>query len=200
MSKTTCIVLAIICMAWAGCERGASSNNGQVAVVDLDAVARKLGKDKQILSMIEQRQLSLNQRVSSAQQSLIDQLNQKKNEFGELDDEESKQLAQMQTRANAILNSTRTQAQSDLTAFQQEVVDRFRAETKPVALAIAAKKGCRVVLSKNDSVIFAFDQTIDLTDEVVAAMRAQSSVSSETKPDDAHARQAKTNQNAVPKS
>lgn len=180
MKKLTVLLLTLTSLAAVGCDTGTRSNNGPVAVVDLDAVAQKLGKDKQILQMIEQRQLTLNQQVNTTQQSLIDQLNKKKSEFGELSEEESKQLVQLQKQANTILASTRTQAQSNLTAYQQEVVDRFRAEAKPIAMEIAAKKGCRVVLSRNDSVVFAFDETVDLTNDVVAAMQSKASSASDS--------------------
>ena len=174
MMKSFKVVLAsLACMAIAGCDQFNKSNNGPVAVVDLDTVAQKLGKDKQILQMIEQRQGSLNEQLASTQNSLIQQLNQKKSEFGELSEEETQQLAQLQSKANTILATTRTQAQSNLTSFQQEVVDRFRAETKTIVMELAAKKGCRVVLSKNDSVVFGFDSTVDLTDEVAATMLAK---------------------------
>jgi Outer membrane protein (OmpH-like) len=159
-----------------GCNQS-DSDNGPVAVIDLDAVAQNLGKDKRILQMIEQRHLTLNEQVLATQQSLIQQLNQKKLEFGDVSDEEAKELAQLHTQANTILASTRTQAQSNLTNFQLDVVKRFRADVKPIAMELATKKGCRVVLSKNDSVVFAFDETIDLTNEVTLAM--QSTVSPE---------------------
>lgn len=167
------LMTAITCLTVMGCNQNANSNNGPVAVVDLDAVAQKLGKDKQILQMIEQRQVSLNEQVIATQQSLIQQLNQKKSEFGDVSDEEAKELSQLQTKANTILATTRTQAQSNLTNFQQDIVNRFRAEVKPVALELATSKGCRVVLSKNDSVVFAFDETVDLTDEVALVLQSK---------------------------
>jgi Skp family chaperone for outer membrane proteins len=177
MKSFALVFVTVACLGYVGCDRVANPSNGPVAVVDLDAVAQKLGRDKQILQLIEQRQVSLNEQLASAQNSLIQQLNQKKNEFGDLSDEESKQLVQLQNQANTIIATTRTQAQSNLSSFQQEVVNRFRAETKPIVMELAAKKGCRVVLSKNDSVVFAFDATVDLTDEVAAAMQAKGSSS-----------------------
>lgn len=168
------------CLTYVGCNQASNLNNGPVAVVDLDAVAQKVGKDKQILQMIAQRQVSLNEQVMATQKSLIDQLNQKKSEFGELTDEESKQLAQLQNQANSILATTQTQAQTNLTSFQQEVVNRFRAEIKPIAMELATKRGCRVVLSKNDSVVFAFDKTVDLTDEVAAYMQSKTAPAAAT--------------------
>lgn len=172
--KTFNVVFATLaCLAIAGCDQLTKPSNGPVAVVDLDAVAQKLGKDKQIVQLIEQRQVSLNEQLSATQNSLIQQLNQKKSEFGELSDEETKQLVQLKNQANNIIATTRTQAQSNLSSFQQEVVNRFRTEVKPLVMELATKKGCRMVLSKNDSVVFAFDSTVDLTDEVVATMKSK---------------------------
>lgn len=195
-------LMTCVCLTVVGCNRNANSENGPVAVVDLDAVAKKLGKDKQILQMIEQRQVSLNEQVIAAQQSLIQQLNQKKLEFGEVSDEEAKELSQLQTKANTILASTRTQAQSNLTNFQLDVVNRFRAEVKPIALELATRKGCRVVLSKNDSVVFAFDEAIDLTDEVTAVMQSKpDSTSSAFRPgaNESSAKQASADANSSTK-
>ena len=173
MKTFVAVLLTVTCLAIAGCDRGATSSNGPVAVIDLDAVAKKLGRDKQILQMIEQRQGTLNEQLTVTQNSLIQQLNQKKSEFGELSEEETKQLVLLQNKANSILATTRTQAQSNLNGFQQEIIDRFRAETKPIVMELAAKKGCRVVLSKNESVVFAFDSTVDLTDEVAVYMQSK---------------------------
>ncbi|MFO0939577.1 MAG: OmpH family outer membrane protein [Pirellulales bacterium] len=173
MKKIIALVAAVSCFSVTGCNQNANLGNGPVAIVDIDVVASKLGRDKQILQMIEQREVSLNEQVVATQNSLIRQLNKKKSEFGDVSEEEAKELAQLQIKANTILASTRTQAQTNLTSFQLEVVNRFRAEVKPIAMELATKRGCRVVLSKNDSVVFAFDQTVDLTDEVVVQLQSK---------------------------
>lgn len=194
MRMTIALLTTIACFSVMGCNRDEKSDNGPIAVVDLDAVAQKLGKDKQILQMIEQRQVSLNDQVVATQNSLIQQLNQKKAEFGDVSEAEAQELAQLQTKANTILATTRTQAQSNLTNFQLDVVNRFRAEVKPIAMELATKKGCRVVLSKNDSVVFAFDDTIDLTDEVTEFLKSKLASSSSATPatSEASVKQAST--------
>jgi Skp family chaperone for outer membrane proteins len=196
MKRITASLLAFTCLVFVGCDRLSSAGNGPVAIVDLDAVAQKLGRDKQIVQMIEERQVDLNQQVLAAQKSLIEQLNKKKVELGELSDEEVQQLSQLQNQANSMLATTKNQAQANLTGFQQEVVNRFREEAKPIALELAAKKGCRVILSKNDTVVFAFDKTVDLTDEVVAAMMAKTSSQISTKNSQPAVKHAATEQNA----
>lgn len=202
MKTLIALLTAIALLPVMGCNRTTSSSSGPVAVVDLDAIAQKLGKDKQILQMIEQRQLNLNEQVVATQKSLIQQLNQRKSEFGEVNEDEAKELAQLQNKANVILTTTRTQAQANLTNFQLDIVNRFRAEVKPIALEIASKKGCRVVLSKNDSVLFAFDESIDLTDEVTETMRSKLSTTVSTvRPgsDEASAKQANADSNSSSK-
>ena len=204
MKKFSMLLVLLASLASTGCQRSSSPNHGPVAVVDLDGVAQKLGRDKQILQLIEQRQVTLNEQVDATQKSLIQQLNQKKSEFGELNEEETRQLADLQTKANAVLANTRNQAQINLTAFQQETIDRFRAEAKPIALEVAARKGCRVVLSKNDSVVFAFDETVDLTNELVDIMRSKvpsvPASPASTRPEDAPVKQASAPQKTNSKS
>ena len=173
MRRLLLISAAIIYLTTTGCSQHANSGYGPIALVDLDAVAQKLGKDKEIMQMIEQRQVNLNEQVVATQNSLLQQLNQKKAELGDISDDKAKELDQLQVKANTILASTRTQAQSNLTNYQLEVINRFRDEVRPIAMEIAAKKGFHLVMSKNDSVVFAFQETIDLTDEITAAMQSK---------------------------
>ncbi len=173
MKAFSTALFSIIALTHVGCDRVSNLNSGPVAVVDLDLIAQRIGKDKQILHVIQERQVILNEQMFAAQKSLLDQLNQKKSEFGEISDEEAKQLVQLQKQANSILANTQSQAQTNLTTFQQELINRFRYEVKPIAMDLAKKKGCRVVLSKNDSVVFAFDAAVDLTEEIVARLQTK---------------------------
>ena len=46
------------------------------------------------------------------------------------------------------------------------MINRFREEVKSVARKVASDKGLSIVVTKNDSVIFAYDSTVDITNEV----------------------------------
>jgi Skp family chaperone for outer membrane proteins len=159
-------------LAFSGCDRNKDSDSMSVAIVDLDLIAKRLGRDAQMKQSIEQRQLNLNQQIQSVQSSFLEQLKTKQSEFGDSPSEEqSGLLLAMQREANLKLNSVRQQAQGNMTQFEQSVINQFREEAKPIAQKLAAKKGCKIVLTKNDTVIFSFDSVVDITEDVVAQMK-----------------------------
>src|SRR4051794_32582771 len=81
---------AILCCL-AGCNSSpASPNSGRhnpaangVAVVDLDAVAKRLGKDVEIAKSLDQKQTTLKERVDAIQESAVSQLRELKKKMGE---------------------------------------------------------------------------------------------------------------------
>jgi Skp family chaperone for outer membrane proteins len=54
--------------------------------------------------------------------------------------------------------------------YKARVVNGFRDEMKPVARRIAAEKGLGVVVTKNETVLFTYDDAVDVTDEVAAEL------------------------------
>ena len=150
-----------------------SAARGGIAVVDLDKVAAETGRDRQLAQSIELAQNSLNQSLQKTLESANEQLTAKKKAFGEdMSDDQRKELSQMENFAVQKLSQFKNQAQAELAQFRQKQVAAFRAELKPIAHDIAAKRGLSIVIPKNEGLLLSVDSGVDITDEVVKVLRA----------------------------
>lgn len=165
----------------AGCNQGASTSvpQGAVAVIDLDAIASRLGSDKQIVDSIAQRQTSLSQQLVDLAKSYNQQIEEKKKTLTEAPPEQADvTVASWQKQANANLNKVKQQAEADLKKHQAQLVAQFREQIKPVARRVAQKRGLSVIVTKNDNVLYDVAPGADITDEVIADLIAASPAAS----------------------
>lgn len=147
----------------------ATTESGTVAVVDLDHLARSLGRDIEMVDSIKQAAGQLNSQLKVIQAQWEEEISDKKSEFGEeeeLTDEQSQTLLKMQTVGNLKLNQLRQQAQAKLRGHQLGLVKRYQDDIRPIAEEIAKEKGFSVVISKNQAVLLTFDDSVDITEEV----------------------------------
>ena len=165
----------------AGCNQSASTSvpQGAVAVIDLDAIAARLGSDKQIVDSIAQRQTSLSQQLVDLAKSYNQQIEDKKKTLTEAPAEQADvTVASWQKQANANLNKVKQQAEADLKKHQATLVAQFREQIKPVARRVAQKRGLSVIVTKNDNVLYDVAPGADITEEVIADLIAASPVAS----------------------
>jgi Skp family chaperone for outer membrane proteins len=165
----------------AGCNQSASTTvpQGAVAVIDLDAIASRLGSDKQIVDSIAQRQTSLSQQLVDLAKSYTQQIEEKKKTLAETPPEQADvTVASWQKQANANLNKVKQQAEADLKKHQATLVAQFREQIKPVARRVAQKRGLSVIVTKNDNVLYDVAPGADITDEVIADLIAASPAAS----------------------
>lgn len=188
--RTTALVMAAglvsLCMTgcgWFGGKDDAEASakktaQGLVAVVDLDEVARRLGRDQYMANTLKQTQQTLSERLGVVQASYVEQIKKKQEEFGvgqediELSDEAVKKLLGMKRQAGLNLNQARKEALSSLNKQKLQLVGSFRSEVKPIAKEVAKEKGLSVVLTKNETVLFAHEDSVDITNEVVKRLKA----------------------------
>ena len=165
----------------AGCNQSASTSvpQGAVAVIDLDAIAARLGSDKQIVDSIAQRQTSLSQQLVDLAKSYNQQIEDKKKTLTEAPSEQADvTVASWQKQANANLNKVKQQAEADLKKHQATLIAQFREQIKPVARRVAQKRGLSVIVTKNDNVLYDVAPGADITEEVIADLIAASPVAS----------------------
>lgn len=174
------LIVGSIALAGAGCgnsgqteESPSQTVTGGVAVIDLDQLAEKLGRDVAMTNSIRDQSASLNQQLSNLQNSLLSQVEEKEQKLGDIPTEEqSKELQGIKRQAGINLNQARQKAQAVLNQHSQQLVSRFREEVRPLAREVADEKGLSVVVTKNDSVVFTFQDAIDITGEVALRMRS----------------------------
>ncbi|MEN1680865.1 MAG: OmpH family outer membrane protein [Planctomycetota bacterium] len=150
---------------------GATAASG-VAVIDLDAVAVALGSDKQIASAVEQRKEALTQKLNDLANGYRGQLEQHRAAASE-ENESGVQLAQYQQKANQSLGAAQRKAEQDLTAHRLRLFTQFRGAVRPVAQEVAAERGLSVVVTRQDALILACDESADITQEVIKRLKQQ---------------------------
>ncbi len=147
---------------------------GAVAVIDLDAVARRLGRDSQVAAAMKQRETSLNQQLQVVRASYLKQIGEKQQEFGGTPTAEQTQMVTaMQKQATVNFNGARSRAQNDLSQHRTALIAQFRDEVRPIAREVARQQGLSIIVTKNDGVVFDYDSGVDITDAVVQQMLAR---------------------------
>src|SRR5262245_36721332 len=100
-------VMGILLVALAGCNRETATRAtatppksfGGVGVVDLDSVAKQLGRDREMKTLVQERLSSLNNKLTTFKNSLDRLYEEKRAGFGEdPNEEQQKQLSTMQER------------------------------------------------------------------------------------------------------
>ena len=165
VSLLSLISLALI----AGCDLQGAAPRSDVAIVDIDAVARALGRDDVIAQQIDQANQQLSAQVVQIAQNLQGQLQDFQDSLDEADGE---QLEQRTAEANRQLQATQQEARQRAALYRSAVVTQFRNEVQPVASEVARGLGASIVLTSAVPALW-FDPAIDITDEVIAAMRAR---------------------------
>lgn len=152
-----------------------------VAVIDLDEIARRLGSDKQIAQSVAQRQSTLYQQLVQLAKSYNDQITTRKQTAAkEQTPPERVTLAAFEQEAEAKLTQAKQQAAQNLSAHQAQLVKQFRDQIRPAARRIANERGMSVIVTKNDSVVYDFSQTVDITEAVIAELSTVAATAPET--------------------
>lgn len=146
---------------------------GGVGVVDLDAVAKRIGRDIEMNDAVQERVAALNGKLTSLQSSLRRLYEEKQDKFGdEPSPAETKELQATQARMDEQLLEVRRKAEAELATFRQALIDQFREQAKPVLREVAAARGLSIVVPKNDGLLLTIDPAVEITDEVAQKMPA----------------------------
>lgn len=142
------------------------------AVVDLDAVAKAIGKDEEISEQIDAAVQQINERLVEAAQQMQQQLQEEREALGDDPDEEQvARLRQMALQARQNVQNNRTLAELRRDEVRKELIQQFREEARPVAERVAKERGANVVLLANDNVLW-YEAAADITGAVITEMRS----------------------------
>ena len=188
------LVLSAFAVAAAGCgtksaEQPTARPAGGVGVVDLDVVARRLGRDIEMNNLIDERVASLNSRLTTLQGSMRRLYEEKRDKFGdEPTEEQLKELQAWQDRTDAQLLESKRKAEVELSNYKQQLIDQFREQAKPVLREVAAARGLSIIIPKNNALLLTIDPAAEITDDVAAKMPA-ASATDKGKPEEQAAKQ-----------
>lgn len=150
------------------------SSVGGVAVVDLDAVASRLGLNAEMQKALKEKEALLNQKLADLQAAFRQQYQAKKQEFGETPtDDQSKQIQTLNNQLAIQLRRAQQVGRNELILFKQQLISRFREELKPTARKVAATRGLSIVVPKDRNIFLTVEPEAEITEQVIEKLRAE---------------------------
>jgi len=179
-------LISVFVLASAGCDKNATQSNAAL-VVDLQTVARALGRDEVMTQKLEQARQLLGDQLLQISANLEKQLKEKETQLAgeakEVKDESRQQLEQLTQQANIQLKKTQQLANQKAISYRDKLVDDFKKEVMTVAESIAHKRKAVAVYAADNNLLW-YASSIDITDEVIGVMRAQANEMTEQKPEE----------------
>ena len=187
MKKLTLLIISSLLLV------GTShAQKGGVAILDIDAVARELGVEDSVKTLLQTMQDNLNIELKKTQASFQAQMKNVETLAGPNPNEDQKrQLLQANQRLNSEFNKLRQQAQRTLQQERITRINQFREKLKPIALDAAKAKGLDVVIMKVTPPVYAYSDSVDITvDTAARAVKAGLKEKASAKPAAAPAKPA----------
>jgi len=161
---------------------GSSANEVAVvngfAIIDLDLIARRLGQDKALQQALNQSANQMNQELARQRAAFQQQVVLREQALVKQEEEENKPRSVEQQQElegfintlNATMVRNRAAGQQQLNQQQVALIQQFRNKVRPIAISIARERGFSIVLTKNEAVLFAYDEAFDISEEVIRRM------------------------------
>ncbi|MCW8923599.1 MAG: OmpH family outer membrane protein [Gammaproteobacteria bacterium] len=169
MKTIKIIFLSALLISISACD---SLNSNAIALVDLDAVAKALGRDEVMKQEIAESEQQLQQQLTAIAGELQNKVKQEQASLTEKSSDEDKQrVQQLIVQAQQQLRNEQLAAQQKSNQLKADLINKFRDEVKAIAEPLAKASGVQMVKVIRDDVLW-FDAEADMTDEVIAKMRS----------------------------
>lgn len=173
------ILFAFTLSLLSGCD---ALQNANTVVLDLDAIANATGQADTIKQQIEQANQELNAQLSTISSKLNEQLAEEKQKMGKKPSKTDKEnLQKLTVQANQKMQQARAIASQKAQQYRTALILQLRKNVQPIAEKIARKRGADIVLTANNAMIW-FEPSVDITDEVIAEIRAMPASAPTDKP------------------
>lgn len=169
---------APILVSWTaltGCGSGSGpAGSGGLAVVDLDEVARQLGRDVHIKDALAAKEAELDAELAQSEAALNAEYRRRARSLDYLPaDQRYAETQKLQGEINGRLRQAQQDSRTRLANYRLALVTEFRNEIKPIAQQIALDRGLSIVVPKNDSLLLAFEPGVEITAAVIEKLQAQ---------------------------
>ena len=142
----------------------AAAQKGGVAILDIDEVARQLGVEEKVRVDLLNMQNNLNADLQRTQTTMQNQMAGVEKAAGaNPSEEQKKQIVATNQQLNEEFNRVKNQAQQTLAQERVRMITEFRTRLEPIALKAAAELGLEVVLMKVTPPVFAYANSVDVT-------------------------------------
>jgi Skp family chaperone for outer membrane proteins len=175
------LVLTCLVSLLSGCNIG--NQAGGVAVLDLDAVAVALGREKSINDQVQAYASEQETRLKSLQQSLQQQVTEAGGKLAaDASDQDKRKVAEMVGSARTQLAGELAKARREAVQLRRKLVHDLAVEVEPVARRVADARGMQIVMLKQPSLLVV-GPGADITDAVIDDMQTQSTTKAGSAPD-----------------
>jgi len=171
LSKITLLIFTLSTIFLSGCDKLQSHSN--TVVLDLDAIANATGQAAIIKKQIEIANKDLTSQLETISNKLNEQLENEKEKVGKKPTKNDTQnMQQLTIQANQKMQQAKMLASQKSQQYQAALVQQLRKNIMPIAEKIASERRADIVSIVDNSMIW-FNPDIDITDEVIAVVRAQ---------------------------
>jgi len=185
ISFTSCARFSIVSASFAlllGCSGSSETTRPEatqsVAIVDLDAVAQRLGRIEVMNEKIGKQGAEYDRQLNEFQAQLQASFDAKMREFGQSPtDQQKRALALLAKQSNIRYAQAKQNAVAALRQYRTRLIAEFHEEAKPYALQVANSRGMSMVIPKNQMLFLSYDSQLEITDAVAAAMPKAQAVS-----------------------
>ncbi|NKC15180.1 MAG: hypothetical protein GKR94_24205 [Gammaproteobacteria bacterium] len=141
-----------------------------IAIVDLDAVARQLGRMEAIEKQLNEKRAELTAELKQSLQELQENLRQRQAAYeGQETPAANAARKKIMTDAAVELERLKQSATQKVNQLRQSLILAFRQETLPAVRKIARERNVRTVFTATSNVVWA-DETLDITSALLAEM------------------------------
>ncbi len=166
------IACVTVVLLIAGCDQMPGAGPDTL-IVDLAAVAKATGKEQSMQDEAQIAREEMNAQLTESARNLEQQIEQERAKFGDTPTEEQQlQLQQMTQQAQQQFGQLQAEAQQKMQQNEINLVLEYREQVKPFAEKIARSRGASVV-HLTDQSVFWLDPAVDITGEVIDALRAE---------------------------
>ena len=144
----------------------------QIAICDIDEIAKELGYIDELNQILTRQRTLLNNEIRKLEATRQAAFNEKLEAAGEFpDDEQKRELAVMQAQARQLVLQTQNRARQIFAGMRDSLVQQIRTKIKKPVDQVATKKGINIVITDREESVLYVASAADITPEVLSAAR-----------------------------
>ena len=166
-AKTGVVLLAISMLLTLAATRGYTQQSLSVAVIDPIRALETSNEGQKTMAQLQAKQKSINDELNGIDQDMLDIENRLRTQRLTLTQESQQQLAMDLDRLRTKRKRVEEDSLRDYKQLEFKLISKFKADVLPIIESVAKEKGFSLVLDLSMTGVAYFDQTIDITEEVV---------------------------------
>lgn len=172
MRNFNLVVLSVIILLISACDQVGGFSRSSIVIVDLNAVAKALGRDELMQKEVQAGEAKLKEQLTEIAGNIQQQVADEKKK---LDKKKSKEndakMQQLAVQAQQTFRNKQIEAEQKAMQLRKQLIINFREEVKMAAEPIARARGALMVKLVSDDLLW-FDPVNDITGDVINSMRA----------------------------